>query len=175
MSDTSDITDATGTAGAATDVDAFIGLGANLGDAAATLQAALQALAALPQTRLHAASSLYGSAPLHAEGPPFVNAVAWLRTTLAPHPLLTELQQIEHRFGRQRPYPNAPRSLDLDLLLHGLHQIADPRLQLPHPRLHQRRFVLEPLLEIAPAVQVPGLGPASAWLAAQANQAVWRL
>ncbi len=155
--------------------DAFIGLGANLGDPAATVRAALVALAALPHSRLQAASGLYGSAPLDAEGPLFVNAVAWLQTALPPHELLDGLQQIEQRFGRQRPYRNAPRSLDLDLLLHGEQRINDKRLQLPHPRLHQRRFVLEPLLQIAPALRLPGLGPAADLLPTLATQAVWRL
>ncbi|GMV75519.1 MAG: 2-amino-4-hydroxy-6-hydroxymethyldihydropteridine diphosphokinase [Rubrivivax sp.] len=154
---------------------AHVGLGANLGDAQQAVRRALQALAALPQTRLQAASGLYRSAPVDAQGPDFVNAVARLHTALAPRALLDELQRIEQRFGRQRPYRHAPRTLDLDLLLYGSVCQDDERLRLPHPRLHLRRFVLEPLLEIEPALSLPGLGPAAALLPALAGQAVWRM
>lgn len=154
---------------------AYVGLGANLGDAQQTLRRALQALGALPQTRVQAASGFYRSAPIDAAGPDFVNAVARLHTALAPHALLDELQRIEQRFGRERPYRNAPRTLDLDLLLHGSVRIDDARLQLPHPRLHRRRFVLEPLLELAPTLSLPGLGPAAALLPALAAQPVSRI
>ncbi len=154
---------------------AYVGLGANLGDAQQTLRRALQALAALPQTRVQAASGFYRSAPVDAAGPDFVNAVARLHTALAPHALLDQLQRIEQRFGRERPYRNAPRTLDLDLLLHGSARIDDARLQLPHPRLHRRRFVLEPLLELAPTLSLPGLGPAAALLPALAAQPVSRI
>jgi 2-amino-4-hydroxy-6-hydroxymethyldihydropteridine diphosphokinase len=154
---------------------AHIGLGANLGDAPATLQAALRALAALPGCRLLAVSSLYGSAPVDAEGPDFINAVAVLHTQLAPLDLLDALQAIEQRFGRQRPYPNAPRTLDLDLLLAGDTVLQTARLTVPHPRLHQRAFVLQPLLELAPDLCAPGLGPLAAHLSATAGQRVQRL
>ena len=154
---------------------AHIGLGANLGDAQATLRAALQALVALPGSRLLAVSSVYRSAPVDAAGPDFFNAVAALHTRLAPLALLDALQAIERQFGRQRPYPNAPRTLDLDLLLLGDLVLQTPRLTLPHPRLHQRAFVLQPLLELAPGLAAPGLGPLAAHLPATAGQRLQRL
>lgn len=154
---------------------AYIGLGANLGDARATLRAALQALADLPDGQLLQVSSVYRSAPVDAAGPDFFNAVAALHTRLAPLPLLDALQAIELQFGRLRPYPNAPRTLDLDLLLLGDLQLHTPRLTLPHPRLHLRAFVLQPLLEIAPGLAAPGLGPLAGWLPGTAGQRVERL
>jgi 2-amino-4-hydroxy-6-hydroxymethyldihydropteridine diphosphokinase len=129
----------------------FVGLGANLGDAAASVRKALADLAALPETTLVAASSLYRSAPLDAGGPDYVNAVAELRTVLSPEALLAQLQAMEQKFGRERPYRHAPRTLDLDLLLYGERCVATPSLSLPHPRLHGRAFVLAPLAELAPA------------------------
>ncbi|HVK32599.1 MAG TPA: 2-amino-4-hydroxy-6-hydroxymethyldihydropteridine diphosphokinase [Burkholderiaceae bacterium] len=128
----------------------FVGLGANLGDAQATLHAAFDALDALPGTRCVARSSLYRSAPVDAGGPDFVNAVAELRTKMQPPVLLQALQAIEARFGRERPYHHAPRTLDLDLLLYGQRRIATPQLTVPHPRMHERAFVLVPLAELAP-------------------------
>jgi 2-amino-4-hydroxy-6-hydroxymethyldihydropteridine diphosphokinase len=138
------------------DEEAFIGLGSNLGDRAASLEAAFGAIAALPGTRLVARSSLYESAPLAADGADYLNAVAQVRTTLAPHDLLHALQAIEAGAGRLRPYPNAPRPLDLDLLLYGEVALAGDELALPHPRLRERAFVLDPLLEIAPDLRLPG-------------------
>lgn len=155
--------------------EALVGLGANLGDARATLQAACAALAALPGSRLLACSALYRSAPIAADGPDFLNAVALLDTPLPPHDLLAALQAIEQAHGRQRPYPNAPRTLDLDLLLHGAQQCTTPMLTLPHPRLHQRAFVLRPLLDLCPALQVDGLGPLAGHLSAVAEQRIERL
>ena len=128
----------------------FVGLGANLGDAAATVQAAFDALDALPGTHCVARSSLYRTAPVDAAGPDFINAVAELRSMLEPELLLAALQAVEARFGRERPYRHAPRTLDLDLLLYGVRRIATPTLTLPHPRLHERAFVVTPLAEIAP-------------------------
>jgi 2-amino-4-hydroxy-6-hydroxymethyldihydropteridine diphosphokinase len=128
----------------------FVGLGANLGDAQATLHAAFDALDAMPGTRCVARSSLYRSTPVDAGGPDFVNAVAELRTKMQPPVLLQALQAIENRFGRERPYHHAPRTLDLDLLLYGQRRIATPQLTLPHPRMHERAFVLVPLAELAP-------------------------
>ncbi len=153
----------------------FVGLGANLGDAGATVQQALQTLAALPGTQLVAASSLYRTAPVDASGPDYINAVAELRTTLEPSALLEALQAIEQAHGRLRPYRNAPRTLDLDLLLHGQRLIDEPALTVPHPRLHQRAFVLEPLAELAPALHHPQLGPLAALRAALPPQAIERL
>ncbi|MDH4392811.1 MAG: 2-amino-4-hydroxy-6-hydroxymethyldihydropteridine diphosphokinase, partial [Aquabacterium sp.] len=154
---------------------AHIGLGANLGDARATLQSALLVLGDLPGCRLLQVSAVYRSAPVDAAGPDFFNAVAALHTTLDALALLDALQAIELQFGRQRPYANAPRTLDLDLLLLGDLQLHTPRLTLPHPRLHLRAFVLQPLLEIAPGLSAPGLGPLAAHLPATAGQTVQRL
>jgi 2-amino-4-hydroxy-6-hydroxymethyldihydropteridine diphosphokinase len=133
----------------------FVGLGANLGDAVATVRAAFEALNVLPQTRCVARSSLYRSAPIDAQGADYINAVAQLQTRLLPEALLEALQAIEERFGRERPYRNAPRTLDLDLLLYGQRRIATPLLTVPHPRLHERAFVLAPLAEIAPDFALP--------------------
>lgn len=136
----------------------FIGLGANLGDARATLAAAVAGLAALPGTLVVQVSSLYRSAPLDAPGPDFTNAVAELRTTLEPAVLLAGLQALEQAHGRERPHRHAPRTLDLDLLLHGQRVLRSEVLTLPHPRLHERAFVLQPLLELAPHLLHPLLG-----------------
>lgn len=156
-------------------VTAYIGIGANLGDAPATVAAAVAALGHLPDGRLLRVSSAYRTAPVDAGGPDYVNAVAALATTLSPEALLTALQGIEQAFGRQRPYHHAPRTLDLDLLLHGDVVCATPRLTLPHPRLHLRAFVLQPLLEIAPELAAPGLGALAAWLPATAGQSIEKL
>ena len=151
---------------------AFIGLGANLGDARATLRDALAALQALAQPGSFAASSLYGSAPVDSSGPDYVNAVVRLRTGLAPHALLDALQAIEQRFGRERPYRNAPRTLDLDVLLFGTEGnaggvvIEDDRLVVPHPRAAQRSFVLAPLAELWPDGEIPRAGRVADLLAA---------
>jgi 2-amino-4-hydroxy-6-hydroxymethyldihydropteridine diphosphokinase len=142
----------------------FVGLGANLGDARAMLREALSALQPLAVPGSFAASSFYGSAPVDSSGPDYVNAVARLRTALAPHALLDALQAIEQRFGRERPYRNAPRTLDLDLLLFGVEGDAggvvlnDERLVVPHPRAALRAFVLEPLAELWPRGAIPGAG-----------------
>jgi 2-amino-4-hydroxy-6-hydroxymethyldihydropteridine diphosphokinase len=133
----------------------FVGLGANLGDATATVRAALQALDEMPGTRCVARSSLYRSAPIDAQGADYINAVAQLQTELSPAALLEALQAIEARFGRERPYRNAPRTLDLDLLLYGQRRIVTPLLTVPHPRMHERAFVLVPLAEIAPDLALP--------------------
>jgi 2-amino-4-hydroxy-6-hydroxymethyldihydropteridine diphosphokinase len=151
---------------------AFVALGANLGDAAATVAQAGDALAALPRTRLVARSSLYRSAPVDAAGPDFVNAVAELETDLQALALLAELQAIELRFGRMRGPRNAPRTLDLDLLLHGESVLRTPELTLPHPRLHLRAFVLVPLAEIAPELRLPGRGRVANLLPTVADQAI---
>nr|WP_316644583.1 2-amino-4-hydroxy-6-hydroxymethyldihydropteridine diphosphokinase [uncultured Roseateles sp.] len=154
---------------------AFIGLGANLGDARATLDAALAALRQLPQTEWLGRSSLYRTAPVDAGGPDYLNAVAALSTGLSPEALLAALQAIEQAHGRERPYRNAPRTLDLDLLLYGEQVLETPALQLPHPRMHQRAFVLAPLLEIDPDVQIPGQADAAKLLAGVADQVLQRL
>jgi 2-amino-4-hydroxy-6-hydroxymethyldihydropteridine diphosphokinase len=154
---------------------ACIGLGANLGDARAALDQAQRQLAALPHTRLVAASHLYRSAPLQASGPDFLNAVVVLETALAPDALLDALQRIEAAHGRERPYRNAPRTLDLDLLLYGERRIETPVLTVPHPRLHRRAFALVPLVEVLPQAVIPGIGPAADRLPEVADQVVERL
>ncbi len=131
-------------------VTAYIGLGANLGDAAAAVQGATAALGQLPVTSLQRQSSLYRSTPVDAGGPDYVNAVAEISTRLDAHELLAQLQTIESAAGRERPYRNAPRTLDLDLLLYGEERVHTDTLQVPHPRMHARAFVLVPLAEIAP-------------------------
>lgn len=133
-----------------TATDAWIGLGANLGDARATLRLAVQRLAELPQTRLQQVSGLYRSAPVDAGGPDYLNAVAWVQTRLSALALLQALQALEAQAGRERPYRNAPRTLDLDVLLYGSERIDLPELTVPHPRMQQRAFVLLPLAELAP-------------------------
>jgi 2-amino-4-hydroxy-6-hydroxymethyldihydropteridine diphosphokinase len=156
-------------------VRAWVGVGANLGDARAAVEHALSALGRLPQTTLAARSSLYRSAPVDADGPDFVNAVAALDTGLAPHALLAQLQAIEDTAGRLRPYPGAPRTLDLDLLAWDAVELDDPALTLPHPRLHLRAFVLEPLAELAPSLRLPRVGPLAPWRHRAAGQGVTRL
>jgi len=156
----------------------FVGLGANLGDARATLEAAVQGLAALPQTQLLQLSPVYRSAPVDAKGPDFLNAVAELRCTLEPEALLAHLHALELQHGRERPYANAPRTLDLDLLLFGMRVVRTGALQgaltLPHPRMHLRAFVLSPLLELAPGLHHPLLGDLAPWARAAADQPVAR-
>ncbi len=131
-------------------VTAFIALGANLGDAREAVLRALEALDALPQSRLTARSQLYRTAPHEATGPDFINAVARIETRLSAPALLDALQAIENAAGRQRPYLNAPRTLDLDILLYGDASIDSPSLTVPHPRMRGRAFVLHPLAEVAP-------------------------
>jgi 2-amino-4-hydroxy-6-hydroxymethyldihydropteridine diphosphokinase len=129
----------------------------------------------LPDTQLVACSRNYRSAPFDAPGPDYINAVAELRTGLSPAELLLALQAIEQAHGRERPYRHAPRTLDLDLLLHGQQVLRTEALTLPHPRLHERAFVLRPLLELAPNLVHPLVGPLAPCLAATADQAVQRL
>ena len=141
---------------------AYVGLGTNLGaDLPATLTLAALQLEALPGVHVVALSSVWRSAPVDASGPDFLNAVAALDTILSPLELLEALQAIELTHGRERPYRNAPRTLDLDLLLHGDVVMDTSRLTLPHPRLGERAFVLRPLLEIAP--QLAGLASGDGW------------
>jgi 2-amino-4-hydroxy-6-hydroxymethyldihydropteridine diphosphokinase len=130
--------------------EVFIALGANLGDAMQTLRQAAVALGKLPHTQVLEASSLYRTAPVDSSGPDYLNAVLQLKTALPAPVLLQALQAIEAEAGRERPYRNAPRTLDLDILLYGSGHIDSPHLQVPHPRMTQRAFVLEPLAEIAP-------------------------
>ncbi len=135
-----------------TQVTTYIGIGANLGDARVAVVSAIGALADLPQTQLQAQSRLYTSAPMgeNATGENYVNAVVQLSTALSAHDLLNELQRIERAFGRERSVRNAPRTLDLDILLYGDACIEDEVLSIPHPRMIERAFVLRPLFDIAP-------------------------
>ncbi|WP_426189712.1 2-amino-4-hydroxy-6-hydroxymethyldihydropteridine diphosphokinase [Massilia sp. DWR3-1-1] len=154
---------------------AYIGIGANLGQARANVEDALLRLAALPATDLLARSSLWKTAPVDAAGDDYINAVACLDTALAPDALLTQLQAIELAHGRERPYRNAPRTLDLDILLYGEQRIDSAALTVPHPRMHERAFVLAPLAEIAPDAVIAGIGAVAALLPALAGQAIERL
>jgi 2-amino-4-hydroxy-6-hydroxymethyldihydropteridine diphosphokinase len=141
---------------------AFIGLGSNLDDPRTQVLRALQALEGLPQSRLVAYSSLYRSAPVgYLEQPDFVNAVAQIKTGLAPRELLDALLELERECGRTREFRNAPRTLDLDILLYGNLRHHEHGLTVPHPQMHLRAFVLQPLLEIAPDCMIPGVGSAA--------------
>jgi 2-amino-4-hydroxy-6-hydroxymethyldihydropteridine diphosphokinase len=154
---------------------AYIGIGANLGDARANVLDAVERLRKVPGATLEAVSSLYRTAPIDSSGDDYINAVARLSTTLPAQRLLEALFDIEQAHGRERPYFNAPRTLDLDLLLYGDERIATPSLTVPHPRMHLRAFVLMPLLELAPDVALPGLGLAAAFAPAVADQGIIRL
>jgi 2-amino-4-hydroxy-6-hydroxymethyldihydropteridine diphosphokinase len=155
---------------------AWIGIGANLGDARANVLDALERLARLPSARVVQASSLYRTAPIDSSGDDYVNAAAALDTTLDAHALLQALFAIEKAHGRERPYRNAPRTLDLDLLLYGDEIIDDaPTLIVPHPRMHERAFVLAPLAEVAPDLVIPGRGAVASLLASVGDQGVTRL
>lgn len=156
-------------------VSAKIGIGANLGDARDTVLQAIQRLALLPQTTLTKQSSLYQTAPLDAAGDDYVNAVVEIDTGLDALPLLQCLQELELAFGRERPYRNAPRTLDLDLLLYGDEQISTASLTVPHPRMTERAFVLLPLLQIDPLLEIPGRGAAQKFAAAVAKQAIRKI
>jgi 2-amino-4-hydroxy-6-hydroxymethyldihydropteridine diphosphokinase len=153
-------------------ITCYIGLGANLGNARHTIKMAIAKLGKIPHCHLLGQSNLFLSAPLEAEGDDFCNAVVELGTTLTAHELLSALQQIEHEFGRERPYRNAPRTLDLDLLLYGHQRIQSESLEVPHPRLHQRAFALKPLLQLCPGIELPGLGQGQAFLPDVSNQTI---
>ncbi|HEV7816728.1 MAG TPA: 2-amino-4-hydroxy-6-hydroxymethyldihydropteridine diphosphokinase [Janthinobacterium sp.] len=154
---------------------AWIGIGANLGDARANVQDAIARLAQLPDSALLAASSLYRTAPIDSGGDDYINAVARIETALAPAALLRALQAIELAHGRERPYRNAPRTLDLDILLYGDRQIAGAALQVPHPRLTERAFALVPLLELDARLEIPGRGPARDFLPGVAGQGIAKI
>ena len=143
--------------------------GANLGDAQATVLQAIEDVGALATTQLRKVSSLYASAPHEATGPEFVNAVVMYDTDLLPLELLDALQNLEKTAGRERPYLNAPRTLDLDIIFYGDIALDSPRLTLPHPRWQKRAFVLVPLAEISPDKVSPAL------LSSVANQSVRRI
>ncbi len=161
---------------------AYIGLGSNLEDPRSQLQHAFVDLAGLPDTHLVKRSSLYRSAPLGSPDQPdlssqpdFVNAVAKLATNLTPQALLHALLHIEHEHGRKRTFRNAPRTLDLDVLLYDDMQLHEHGLTIPHPQIHLRAFVLQPLLEIAPDIGIPGLGQAQRLLQACQGQVLERM
>ncbi len=144
-------------------VTAFVALGSNLNDPRRQVEAGFAALAGLPDTVCRARSSLYATVPVgYADQPDFINAVAALETALAARALLDALLEMERRHGRNRTFPNAPRTLDLDLLLYDGQVIDEPGLVVPHPRMHQRAFVLVPLAEIAPDAVIAGHGTAGA-------------
>jgi 2-amino-4-hydroxy-6-hydroxymethyldihydropteridine diphosphokinase len=146
--------------------EAFVGLGANLENPLQQIRQAIAELDAIERTRVLVASSLYRSAPVgYADQPDFINAVAKLQTRLSPHELLDALHVIENRHGRRRSVRNAPRTLDLDLLLYGMLVVHEEGLTLPHPRMHERAFVLLPLAEIAADASLPGHAPVSQLLA----------
>jgi 2-amino-4-hydroxy-6-hydroxymethyldihydropteridine diphosphokinase len=154
-------------------VRAVIGLGANLGDPAAQLRTAIAAIGRIADTRVLAVSSFYRTAPVgYLAQPEFVNAAVAVETTLAPRALLDALQAIEAAAGRERRFKDAPRTLDLDILLYGDRVADEPGLMLPHPRLHERAFALAPLVEIAPDAVVPGHGRAADLLARCAAQKI---
>ena len=153
----------------------YIGIGSNLGNALENVTGAIDSLGRLPDTRLEKASSLYRTAPIEADGDDYVNAVVRLSTTLAPESLLEALWKIEQAFGRERPYRNAPRTLDLDMLLYNADCISTGRLIIPHPRMAERAFVLVPLAEIAPEIVIPGQKPLSILLECVKNQGIQRI
>jgi len=142
---------------ARTAAEAFVGLGANLDNPLRQVTQALAELDAIEHTHVLGASSLYRTSPVgYADQPDFINAVARLRTGLTPRELLDALHAIENRHARRRSVRNAPRTLDLDLLLYGMLVLREEGLIVPHPRMHERAFVLLPLAELAPDVCVPG-------------------
>jgi 2-amino-4-hydroxy-6-hydroxymethyldihydropteridine diphosphokinase len=143
-------------------VRAAIALGSNLDNPEAQVHRGFDAIASLPKTKLLARSPLYRTAPVgYADQPDFVNACALVETALVPRALLDGLLAIERRQGRARGIPNGPRTLDLDIVLYGDEVIDEPGLTVPHPRAHERKFVLEPLLDVWPDAVIPGKGRAS--------------
>jgi 2-amino-4-hydroxy-6-hydroxymethyldihydropteridine diphosphokinase len=154
----------------------FIGLGSNLHNPHQQIVRALQALSSLPHTTVTACSSLYRSAPVgYLEQPDFINAVAQLETLLSPRALLDMLLTLEHECGRTRDFPNAPRTLDLDVLMYDALSYHEHGLTIPHPQMHLRAFVLRPLLEIAPDCSIPGIGVAIEALHQCADQQLERI
>jgi 2-amino-4-hydroxy-6-hydroxymethyldihydropteridine diphosphokinase len=155
---------------------AYIGLGANQGEVMAGLRAAVHAIQSIERSSFVALSRFYRSAPVEASGPDFINAVVALDTSLEPYSLLLHLADIEFMLGRKRRASdagqNAPRPIDLDLLLVGNLIVRSTPLVLPHPRLHQRAFVLRPLLDLAPDLQIPGYGPAAHLMAQVTDQVI---
>ena len=155
-------------------IRSYIGLGANLGDPREAIQTALRELAATPDLTVLKVAPLYASAPIDSSGPNYINTVASLDTSLGPQELLAVLQKIELLHGRERPYINAPRTLDLDLLLYDDIKLDSPTLIIPHPRMHQRAFVLKPLYDIAGDLQL-AQGSIQTLLAKCKDQGLWLL
>ncbi|MBC7490263.1 MAG: 2-amino-4-hydroxy-6-hydroxymethyldihydropteridine diphosphokinase [Glaciimonas sp.] len=156
-------------------VTAYIGVGSNLGDTKAQVVNAISQLATLPHTTLSAQSSLFRTAPIDSSGNNYINAVVRLNTQLSPPALLRALQNIEHHFSRERPYLNAPRTLDLDLLLYGMITLVHAALTVPHPRMVDRAFVLIPLLQIDPFITIPGHGAAHQFVQQVADQTITKI
>lgn len=156
-------------------VTAHIGIGSNLGDALGNVQRAIVRLGKITDTRLIAQSSLFRTAPIDADGDDYINAVAQIETRLSAVTLLQELQALEQEFGRERPYLNAPRTLDLDILLYGREKIDTESLIVPHPRLTQRAFALIPLLQLDPMANIPGKGPAHKFVLDVAGQVIQKI
>jgi 2-amino-4-hydroxy-6-hydroxymethyldihydropteridine diphosphokinase len=155
---------------------AFVGLGSNLADPVAQVNSALDALNELPQTHVLRRSSLYRSAPVgYLDQPDFINAVAQVETELAPRALLEALLALEQKCGRTREFCNAPRTLDLDVLLYDDLIHHEHGLTIPHPQMHLRAFVLQPLLEISPDCEIPGVGAAKDAALQCAGQVLERL
>lgn len=157
-------------------MQAFIALGANIGQPAKQVRRAIALICLLPHTRLVKCSSFYTSAPVgYAAQPDFINAVAEISTRLSPEGLLEALLAIESALGRERQFVNGPRTIDLDLILYDERTIDLPELKVPHPRMGERAFVLQPLLEIAPDIVIPGLGRAADLLPQVADQTLHRI
>ena len=155
---------------------AFVALGSNLADPISQVSSAMESLDALPQTRLVRCSSLYRSAPVgYLDQPDFINAVAQVETQLTPRALLDALLALEQEFGRTREFLNAPRTLDLDVLMYDDLIHHEHGLTIPHPQMHLRAFVLQPLLEIAPDCVMPGVGAVSEWVKSSADQQLQKL
>ena len=155
---------------------AYVGIGSNLNEPARQVEDALGELERIPSSRVVGRSSLYKSAPLgYADQADFINAVGAMETALEPEKLLDELLIIEARHGRRRSFANAPRSLDLDLLLFGQLELRTPRLTIPHPRMHERAFVLRPLLELSAEILIPGKGSALSLLKNCGSQTVEKI
>jgi 2-amino-4-hydroxy-6-hydroxymethyldihydropteridine diphosphokinase len=163
------------TAPTASAISSFIGIGANLGDAKASVLYAIAQIAKLSQTTLISQSSLFITAPIDSSGDDYINAVVEISTQLSAHDLLQELQNLELACGRERPYRNAPRTLDLDILLYGEHIIKDDHLTVPHPRMTERAFVIIPLLQIQAFIKIPGKGPAHQFAPLVADQGISKL
>lgn len=158
-----------------TPITTYVGLGSNVGDVSGNIRRAVLRLGRLPQTQTMRLSSLYLTAPIESIGGDYVNAVVELETFLTAKTLLKALQEIEIEFGRTRPFPNAPRKLDLDILLYGNEIITSEDLTVPHPNLHERAFALVPLIEIAPLAEIPRLGQAKQFLRSVAHQRICQL